>query len=173
MSSEEASGGNFPAICLQISPCAAGAQQRTKLFAFQSTIRESQPKMFPLGRTTSRALASRTITAATVTSHLVHCPRSITSTPYVVPGASLPERRTYLNARYSGAWRTRYYALRVSNNFAPVGTFIHYPIGSLLSLTNSLGFVATKLLPILPPSQFPYIDLQEFTFNVGSQVFFL
>jgi hypothetical protein len=46
--------------------------------------------MFPLGRTTSHALASRTITAATVT-----------STRYVVPGASLPGRRTYLNARYS------------------------------------------------------------------------
>jgi hypothetical protein len=57
--------------------------------------------MFPLGRTTSRALASRTITAATVTSHLVCCPQSVTSTPYVVPGASLPERRTYLNACYS------------------------------------------------------------------------
>jgi hypothetical protein len=40
------------------------------------------------------------ITAATVTSHLVRCPRSVISTPYVVLGASLPERRTYHNARY-------------------------------------------------------------------------
>jgi hypothetical protein len=57
--------------------------------------------MFPLGRTTSHALASRTITAATVTSSLVRCPQSVTSIRYVVPGASLPGRRTYLNARYS------------------------------------------------------------------------
>jgi hypothetical protein len=107
MSNEDASGVNFPAICLQISHCAAGAQQWTKLFTFQSTRRGSQPKMFPLGRTTSRALASRTITAATVTSHLVRCPQSVTSIRYVVPGASLPGRRTYLNARYSMRWTSR------------------------------------------------------------------
>jgi hypothetical protein len=52
----------------------------------------SQKKMFPLGRT---------ITAATITSHLVRCPQSVISTPYIVPGVSLPGRRTYLNARYS------------------------------------------------------------------------
>jgi hypothetical protein len=57
--------------------------------------------MFPPGRITSHALASRTITAATVTSSLVRCPQSVTSIRYVVPGASLPGRRTYLNARYS------------------------------------------------------------------------
>jgi hypothetical protein len=48
--------------------------QAARLFTFQSTISGPQPKMFPLGRTTSHALASRTITAATVTSSLVRCP---------------------------------------------------------------------------------------------------
>jgi hypothetical protein len=61
----------------------------------------SQPKTFPPDHTIRRALASRTTTPATVTNHLVRCSRSVIILPYVVFRASLLERRTYLNARYS------------------------------------------------------------------------
>jgi hypothetical protein len=109
--------------------------------------------MFLLGRTTRRALASRTITAATVTSHLVRCPRSVTSTPYVVPGASLPERRTYLNARYStfarpsGNGLISFSAARAPRNSQRQG-YRPKPIG--LSLPCLIALVLTVLSQSCP-----------------------
>jgi hypothetical protein len=79
-----ASGGVVRSVVFVINPTIP------RLFTFQSTIRGPPSKMFPLGRTTSHSLASRTITVAAVTSSLVCCSQSATSIRYVF----FPERHS-------------------------------------------------------------------------------
>jgi hypothetical protein len=95
IASEQASGVNFPAICLQNSQSGADHNNEPSYSHLSIYQNELSAKMFPLGHTSHHALAIRTTTAITVT---VSLPLATSS---IVPGASFLRRRTYFNTRYS------------------------------------------------------------------------